>query len=397
MGPSDQSMMSTEGLAGLETPALLLSLRRLDRNITRLNTYLSGKGAGLRPHIKTVKCADVWRRAFSENSDDQSVTVSTLLEAEHAFAEGVKNILYAVAIAPNKLPRAIALHAKGADLTVTVDCLAAAKAVANAGAAAGVDLPTVIEIDSDNHRAGVKPGSEDARVIAQFLDQSRGALFRGLMTHAGGSYDCRSTAAITAIAEKERRAVVDTAAMLAEAGTPCEMTSIGSTPTALFGDRFDGVSEVRAGVYMTMDLVMAGLGVCAIDDIALSVLTSVIGHQPDRQQILIDAGWMAMSRDRGTSDHAIDQGYGLVCDERGAPLDGGAFIVSGANQEHGIVSRRDGGPIDIDQFPIGTLLRVLPNHACATAAQFGDYIVLDDDDRPVDRWARFNGWHGRLA
>src|SRR5690606_483257 len=97
---------------------------------------------------------------------------------------------------------------------------------------------------------------------------------------------------------------------------------VGSTPTAHFSRDLSGVTEVRAGVYVFMDLVMAGIGVCTTDDIAISVLTTVIGHQRERGWILIDAGWMAMSRDRGTAKQAVDQGFGVVCDMEGRVLDG---------------------------------------------------------------------------
>jgi len=105
--------------------------------------------------------------------------------------------------------------------------------------------------------------------------------------------------------------------------------------------------------------------------------------------VLTDAGWMAMSRDRGTARQKVDQGYGRVCDARGEPIED--LVVIDANQEHGIIGRRGGGALDVSRFPIGTLLRVLPNHACATAAQFAEYRVLRDG-RPVDTWERFGGW-----
>lgn len=136
---------------------------------------------------------------------------------------------------------------------------------------------------------------------------------------------------------------------------------------------------------------MAGLGICQVDDIALSVLCTVIGHQHDKGWVITDAGWMAMSRDRGTARQAVDQGYGLVCDARGRALE--PLIMLQANQEHGVIARRDGGTdIDYERFAVGTLLRVLPNHACATAAQHGAYRVVDDDGNQVDRWERFSGW-----
>jgi D-serine deaminase-like pyridoxal phosphate-dependent protein len=135
---------------------------------------------------------------------------------------------------------------------------------------------------------------------------------------------------------------------------------------------------------------MAGLGVCRVDDIAISVLCTVIGHQPEKGWIITDGGWMALSRDRGTARQAVDQGYGLVCDESGRAL--GDLIVADANQEHGIVARRDGATLDTARYPVGTRLRILPNHACATAAQHDVYHVVRDGPGIADRWPRFHGW-----
>jgi D-serine deaminase-like pyridoxal phosphate-dependent protein len=150
------------------------------------------------------------------------------------------------------------------------------------------------------------------------------------------------------------------------------------------------VTEVRAGVYMFFDLVMAGLGVCTLDDIAVSVLATVIGHQPAKGWIITDAGWMAMSRDRGTGSQKIDQAYGIVCDLAGQPIDD--LLVVSTNQEHGIIGRRAGGVLDIAQYPVGTLLRILPNHACATAAQHDRYHVVDGSAAVAAVWPRFSGW-----
>jgi D-serine deaminase-like pyridoxal phosphate-dependent protein len=188
---------------------------------------------------------------------------------------------------------------------------------------------------------------------------------------------------------------VRAAERLRAAALPCPVVSVGSTPTALSAEHLQGVTEVRAGVYVFHDLVMHGVGVCALDEIALSVLATVIGHQQEKGWVLVDAGWMAMSRDRGTQAQAVDQGYGLVCSEDGKPVAG--LIMSSANQEHGILSWREGlasGPVGAtleQRFPVGTRLRVLPNHACATAAQFPHYEVLRADGGTT-RWPRFYGW-----
>jgi D-serine deaminase-like pyridoxal phosphate-dependent protein len=182
---------------------------------------------------------------------------------------------------------------------------------------------------------------------------------------------------------------VRAAARLREAGLSAPVVSVGSTPTALSARDLTGVTEVRAGVFVFFDLVMAGVGVCSVDDIALSVLATVIGHRRDKGLVVTDAGWMAMSRDRGTAGQAVDQGYGLVLDVDGRPLPD--LWMNDANQEHGIVSARNGATIDFTRFPLGTRLRVLPNHACATAAQHAAYEVVEDG-RHIARWERFGGW-----
>ena len=372
-------------LNALETPALILDRARLERNLARMRAKVTG--ARLRPHVKTSKSLDVVRRAATPGAD--GITVSTLKEAEQFFAAGYRDILYAVGIAPNKLDHVAALRVKGCDLTVILDSVEASRAVAEKSRVTGIVFPALIEIDSDGHRAGVKPG--DACLVE--IGRALGKNLRGVMTHAGGSYDCKSIEEIRAMAERERAAVVRCANELRAAGLPCDIVSVGSSPTATYAESFADVTEVRAGVYMFFDLFMAGISVCAVDDIALLVLTSVIGHQPEKGWIITDAGWMALSRDHGTAGQKVDQGYGLVCDAFGQPF--GDLIVSGANQEHGIISARGGTPVDsarMAQFPIGRLLRILPNHACATAAQHDGYHVVNAAQEIEARWPRFSGW-----
>lgn len=373
-------------LAQIETPALLLDRARMHTNIARINTAIARHRVELRPHLKTAKNVEI-ARAMTEGWSG-AVTVSTLKEADEFFAAGFHDILYAVGIAPNKLEHAAALTEAGAKLTLILDNLDAARAVTAFGRERGLRFPVMIEIDSDGHRAGVRPDNA-ALLTVIGRELSDVADLRGVMTHGGGSYDARSPEALAAHAELERSSTVRAAEILRAVGLPCPVVSIGSTPTALFARDLTGVTEVRVGVYVFFDLVMAGLGVCREDEIAISVLTSVIGQQVERGQLIVDAGWMAMSRDRGTAAHAIDQGFGLVCDENGAVI--GDLIVVGANQEHGIVARRNGGPIDVTRFPVGTLLRILPNHACATAAQHDRYHLLDQGQIAAE-WPRFGGW-----
>ena len=375
--------MNLPVLERLETPSLLLDAARLERNCARMRERVQGSGAMLRPHVKTAKSVEVVQRALDAPAGP--ITVSTLREAEYFFDYGFRDFLYAVGMVPSKVPRLAALVRRGARVSTIVDDVEAASELVKASAEAGMRIPTLIEVDSDGHRAGVRPGDPRLLDIAAALGPS----MAGVMTHAGDSYNCKSVEGIREAAARERRSVVECAITLRKAGLACPSVSVGSTPTATFAESFDGVTEVRTGVYVFHDLIMAGLGVCAIDDIAISVLASVIGHQREKNWVLVDAGWMAMSRDRGTQRQAVDQGYGLVCDAAGRALDD--LVVSDANQEHGIVSRRDGGPIDFARFPIGARVRILPNHACATAAQHTEYQVIRADGS-MDVWERFNGW-----
>lgn len=377
-----------DGVASLEnlaTPSLILDETIMLRNIERLERRLAALKVSARPHLKTVKSVDAARRVLRNAT---GATVSTLREAE-VFAEaGVTDILYGVGIAPQKLPRVLVLRAKGCDLVVVLDSLEQARAVAEASRRAGQPIPALIEIDCDGHRSGLAPDDPKVIEIAGILVDG-GAELRGVVAHAGESYGARGEASLVAFAERERDAVVAAVARLEAVGFACPVVSVGSTPTAHFARDLTGVTEVRAGVYVFFDLVQTGIGICGLEDIALSVLTTVIGHQRERGWIMVDAGWMALSRDRGTASQPIDQGYGVVCDIEGRVLDG--LIVTATTQEHGVIAVRPGSGAKLPDISIGTMLRILPNHACATGAQFDGYNVLTTGGG-LDYWPRFRGW-----
>lgn len=380
--------MTLDTLESIDTPAALIDLPRMQHNIARMQQRMNALGVTFRPHVKTTKCLDVVRAQVAAGA--RGITVSTLKEAEAFFAAGITDILYAVGIVPSKLPRAMALRRQGCDLKLVVDNATAAQAVVDACRAAGESLEVWIEVDTDGHRSGITPEEGTLLEVGRIL-QAGGIGVGGVLTHAGSSYELSDQPAVAALAEQERAGCVRAAQRLREAGIPCAAVSVGSMPTALAAERLEGVTEVRAGVYVFFDLVMHNVGVCALDEIALSVLTTVIGHQPDKGWVIVDAGWMAMSRDRGTAKQAHDFGYGQPCALDGTPFDG--LVLIGANQEHGILAARDGvaqGDLAA-RFPVGTRLRILPNHACATGAQFPEYRALSARGS-IETWSRFHGW-----
>lgn len=369
----------------METPTALLDVSRMQRNILRMQQRADDLGVSLRPHVKTHKCAEVVAAQIAAGAT--GITVSTLKEAEYFFDLGIRDVLYAVAMAPHKLPQALALRRQGCALTLITDSLAGARAIVEFGALQGEVFAVLIEIDCDGHRSGVKPQDPLLLEIARLL--YGGGMLAGVLTHAGESYGLDTPEALRAIAEQERARCVAAAEVIRGAGLPCLQVSVGSTPTALSAVSLEGVTELRAGVYAFFDLVMHNVGVCRIDELALSVLTTVIGHQVEKGWIITDAGWMAMSRDRGTQSQKRDFGYGQVCTEGGEVIEG--LLVGSANQEHG-VAWFDGVAVDVvERFPLGTRLRVLPNHACATGTQFGSYGALLENGK-VQVWERLRGW-----
>ncbi|MES2904943.1 MAG: DSD1 family PLP-dependent enzyme [Pseudomonadota bacterium] len=376
-------------LSDLTTPCLVIDVARMERNIDRLRGRLAGLGVRLRPHLKTCKSIEIARMVM--DSAQGPATVSTLEEALRFAEAGVRDMIYAVGISPAKLPRVLAIREQGVDLAVVLDSVTQAEAVAAASRQSGTSIPIFIEVDCDGHRSGVLPDDRAQLCAIGRAITEGGAELRGVLTHAGGSYAARGPEALRRAAEQERLAVVTAAISLREAGLPCPVVSVGSSPTAHFAVDLSGVTEVRAGVFLFFDLVMAGIGVCTTDDIALSVMGTVIGHQREKGWILVDAGWMAMSQDRGTARLAIDQGYGLVCDAAGTPYPD--LILSGANQEHGIITVRPGSNAVLPELALGDRVRILPNHACATAAQHGAYHVVRNESDVVEAiWPRFGGW-----
>ncbi len=363
-------------LEDLPTPCLILDRSKLSRNIRAMAEVLSRHGVPLRPHMKTAKSIDVARLVLA--GQPGGITVSTLAEAEYFASRGIVDILYAVGITPGKLDEVARLNAQGAEVKVITDDLVAAGAIA----AHPAEIQSLIEIDCGEHRGGVLAGEDTILELARRL----GPNLIGVMTHAGHAYQGRGIEDIARIAEQERSHVVHAAQRLRAEGHEIRIVSAGSSPTGRHAETMNGLTEFRAGVYMFGDLFQAEIGTQGRDTVALTVLTSVIGRLPGR--VLIDAGALALSKDRGTATTAHDFGYGLVQDVRGdaVPCDP---IVNTAYQEHGVI--QVGVNCDFAP-PVGSRLRIVPNHACLTAAAHDRYYIVDGSDAVVAVWPRMNGW-----
>jgi D-serine deaminase-like pyridoxal phosphate-dependent protein len=379
-----------DGQADLVTPALVLDLAVLERNCAAMAERARRHGVRLRPHLKTAKCAEV--ATIATRGQFGGITVSTVTEAAYFAGHHYRDLTYAVGIAPQKIPALAAIQRRhNAVITLITDTVAAATAAAESAATERSSFRVLVEIDTGGGRGGVAPEGSELIAVAETIARSSSLKLAGVLTHAGHSYHARSIEEIRSVAEQERSGAVRAAERITAAGLPCETVSVGSTPTMVYAERLHGVTEIRPGVYTFFDLDQVGLGVCTEDDIAVSVLATVIGHNRRSERILIDAGALALSKDVSASEFTRNVGYGLIRPVRGAVLPSVRMYVAEVHQEHGLIAATE-GELPWDSLPIGAQVCVLPNHACLTVAPFDRYQVDRGDGQGDEVWEKIRGW-----
>ena len=372
------------GLQTIKTPSLLLDLRRVRRNAARMSDVARRNNVRLRPHVKTHKCIEVAR--IQTEGHDGAITVSTLAEARAFAAHGFTDITYAVPIEQGKFDDAIEILNSGVKLNLLTDDAETARELDEAARNANVAFDVFVKIDCGTHRVGVEPATASALEIPRLLSEARHLNFAGILTHAGHSYDARSKDEILEVARHERDVMAGLAENLRAAGIDVPTVSIGSTPTMSLIDHLDGVDEIRPGNYIFFDGFQATLGSCSFEDTALTVLSAVIHKDKARRKLVIDAGAIALSKDRGPVGLDPSCGYGHVMDIEG---DQTGMRVTGLSQEHGVIEA--GASDAFDCLKVGDRVRVLANHSCLTAAQHSHYNVIENGEI-VDRWEIHRGW-----
>jgi len=370
-------------LQSLKTPGLVLDVAKVKRNAERMSQRVRQFGADLRPHIKTHKCIEVARIQTAGHSG--AVTVSTLAEARAFATNGFSKITYAVPIEPGKIAEAIEIS-RDCELSLITDDLEVPDQLNDAAKQANAHLDLFLKVDCGYHRCGVEPATREATEIPRRISNASNLRFAGILTHAGHSYNCQTKPELLALAKHERDVMADFGEALRKEVGPVPIVSIGSTPTITCVDHLNGIDEVRPGNYIFFDAFQATLGSCSFDDCALTVLASVVHRDRDRRKVIIDAGAIALSKDRGPVGLNPDCGYGKVLDLQGQDLN---LSVSEMSQEHGAVIAKDENILD--RLKVGSRVRVLANHSCLTAAQHSYYNVLEGDNI-VDRWKIHTGW-----
>lgn len=354
----------------LPTPALLLDLDVLERNLHRMSERAAAFGVAMRPHIKTHKSLEV--AALQKALGIRGITVSTLYEARVFADAGYEDLTWAF---PVILPRLSEVQelADRVTLRLVVDSPEAVDALE----ALGRPLHVWLKVDCGYHRAGVDPESSEAVALARRLAESSTLIFDGLLTHSGHAYHGKGRAELAAIAEQERSVMAGFAERLRSEGIEVPEVSVGSTPALSAVESLSGVTEIRPGNYVFHDYTQVAIGTCPVGDCAVTVLSSVVSRLPDHS--VVDAGALAMSKDLGPDGSAslgevfLDYGSGTLDSE---------VRLTSLSQEHGILSV---------PRPVGSRLRILPNHSCLTAAMFDEYMVVRGEE-VVDRWKI---WRGR--
>ncbi len=368
----------------IKTPSLVLDAGRVRRNAERMSERVRRLGATLRPHVKTHKCVEVAR--VQTEGGPARVTVSTLAEARAFAAHGFTDITYAVPIEPGKFEEAMELARLCERFSLITDDASVPPLLDEAARRAGLTLELFLKVDCGYHRCGVEPDTPEALEIPRLIDGARNLRFAGLLTHAGHSYHARSREELLAIARRERDVMAELAARLRADGVEVPTVSVGSTPTMTHVDHLEGVDEARPGNYIFFDAFQATLGSCGFGDCALTVLASVVHRDRARRKVVLDAGAIALSKDRGPSEFDSSCGYGRVLDLEGEDT---GLRVGALSQEHGEVLVEDAWLLE--RMRVGSRVRVLANHSCLTAAQHTHYNVVEGG-RVVERWEIHRGW-----
>lgn len=350
-------------IADIDTPAVLIDLDIVDRNLARAQGLADAAGLKLRPHAKTHKLPRFARQQVALGAT--GITAQKLSEAEAMADGGITDIFlpYNI-IGPAKLARLKALHDR-VTLSVTADSLTTVQGYAAAFADPAQSLPVLIECDTGNGRCGVQSPAE-ATALATAITKSPGLHFAGLMI-----YPKRGAVELT------RTWLAPAIAALTAAGLPPAIISTGGTPDmARMADIPQG-TEHRPGTYIYNDRMQVGWGAATLDDCALTVLTTVVSR-PTATRAILDAGSKALAADTGPLP-----GHGHLPAYPQA-------IVTQLNEEHGIV--------DLTACParprIGDRLRVIPNHACVVTNLFDEVHLIRGD--VVEEVARITS-RGRLT
>ena len=345
-------------LAEISTPALIVDVPALDRNIARMAGFFATGTCRLRPHVKAHKTPAIARRQLAAGSC-VGLTCATVSELE-AVANLCDDLLLANEIvSPRKCAR-VAVVAAVRRVTVAVDSIEGLDAISRAARDAGADIGVLVDVNVGQNRCGVLPG-EDAVALAARIARTRGVSLRGVMGYEGHVQPVRDRRDRQAQAERSMAALVHTAARLRSAGLPCDVVSAGGTGTFDISGRVPGVTEIQAGSYALMDTDYADVGVPF--EPAFYVLGTIVSR-PAPNRCVADAGHKST-----TKDHGLPGASGIE----------DATVIS-LNDEHATIAIPPESPVRI-----GDRVRLRPSHTDPTV-NLHDVFYAIDGERVLDIW-----------
>jgi len=326
----------------IDTPCLLIDLDILAANLARMAALARRSGVTLRPHAKTHKSAQVAKMQLE--ADATGICVATVGEAEVMRAAGITDLLLAYNIVGEaKLARLLPLCTDGG-ITLTADSLEVAEGYSRLATAIGRTIPVLLEVDSGMHRTGIEP--KLAGQIGSKVAALPGLELIGILTHAGHAHDVFTHPEIEAVARQEARAMRQARDEFDRQGIPVQVVSAGSTITAPYLSAADGITEIRPGTYVFNDLRTLEMYACTPDQIAATILATVVSVASDR--VVLNAGNKTLTM-TSTQQH----GFGKIKNRPRA-----SFLR--LSEEHGVASSADGD----SELRVGDRVEILPIHIC---------------------------------
>ncbi|MBW1955372.1 MAG: alanine racemase [Deltaproteobacteria bacterium] len=337
----------------IDTPALLIDLDVVERNLDRMQKKAESAGASLRPHVKAHKIPELARLQIQMGA--KGITASKVSEAEVMADAGIDDIFIANQVVAEKKIRRLAALSRKTDISVGLDSRDGAKILSEMFSAEKETIDYLIEIDSGLARCGVKPG-RPAVELFKSIEHLPSLRFRGIFTHAGQVYGSTNLGEVKAISRLESETMLRTERCFEDIHVHPDVVSVGSTPTMRVWEGCVSVNEIRPGNYIFLDAIQIALGVAKPQECALTVLATVTSR-PASGRAVIDAGSKVFALDKGAHGKETTRGFGIVL--------GRKAVVDRLSEEHGILA------LDTDEkLKINQRVRIIPNHACTVINLF---------------------------
>ncbi len=354
----------------IETPAVLIDRVKLEANLQGMQELAQEHSLVLRPHAKTHKSVEIGRHQVELGAC--GLTVATVDEALVFGNHGVASITISrPVVSPEKFERLFASLPQGVDLRVVVDSELGVEAISGRAAASGRKPGVFIKVDVGLGRCGVDPEGRAALELAQLIDDDADLEFRGILSHAGQAYAAGSPDEAADIAEAERLTMLAVRDGLVDGGISVPEVSVGSTPTVLAAKSFEGITEIRPGNYAFLDLLPIGVGVVTEEQVALTVLATIISK--NSRYFVTDAGSKTLTSDSGVHGMTGTQGFGAAYPEDRYLSPDHRLRVEGLSEEHGKLARTD------FDLPVGSRVRIISNHSCPVANLAQELVVVEGD------------------